>query len=655
MTPLATGRTSRLSAQFQPEVTDDQSGASIGASSGPVGLLLLTAWFGLASGLLELGMLFARKWWKGAGSLGALQLNPHFVGLVPVANLILFAACGLPLALLALSRRRFVPRLAAFVLCAIALLNVLLAIRGLHALAYVLLALGIACRVSRWTDLRRERFRRFVLRSLPVLALVAAVLVVTDLGRDGFSERRALAALPKAPAGAPNVLLIVLDTVRADHLSLYGYHRATSPHLAKLARRGVRFAHARAPAPWTLPSHASMFTGRWPHELSARDDRPLDASEPTLAEFLAARGYATAGFVANTFFCNPWYGLGRGFHHYEGDDRSLVATLRTSGLGRRIVRATVSARNARPDAYFDRKDAARINRDFLRWLPSRGDRPFFAFLNYYDAHDPYVPPDSAPRRFGLRPQGPADDELLRTWSVAGKLEPTPRNVALGRDSYDNCIAYLDEQLGQLFEELDRRGLLRNTVVIVTADHGEHFGEHGLFGHGNSLYGPEVHVPLLIVAPAGVPVDRVIPEPVSLRDLPATLADLLGFADQSPFPGRSLARLWEPSHPSAAESAVPVLSVLTAHGEARKKPKRRSHDLPPPTRDLPLSQSTVSLVADGKSYIRHADGREELYDLQNDPREEQNLAGTAEGLPRLEPFRRALDRLDRDYPPYRERE
>ena len=126
-----------------------------------------------------------------------------------------------------------------------------------------------------------------------------------------------MANLPQADSGTPNVLLIVMDTVSAQHMSLYGYPRDTTPNLARLARKGVRFQHARSTAPWTLPSHASMFTGRWPHDLSVGYGQPLDASAPTLAESLRDRGYATGGFVANTLYCSAETGLNRGFIHYE--------------------------------------------------------------------------------------------------------------------------------------------------------------------------------------------------------------------------------------------------------------------------------------------------------------------------------------------------
>ena len=144
-----------------------------------------------------------------------------------------------------------------------------------------------------------------------------------------------------------------MDDVRIDDLSVYGYDRETTPNLARLARRAIRFDQARSTAPWTLPSHASMLTGRWPHELSVTVDRPLDATYPTMAEFLAGKGYATAGFVGNTFYCNSWYGLDRGFSHYEDfHDNQVVSvfeTIRSSTLGLRLV-ATAGFESATPGA-----------------------------------------------------------------------------------------------------------------------------------------------------------------------------------------------------------------------------------------------------------------------------------------------------------------
>src|SRR5262249_26144673 len=154
----------------------------------------------------------------------------------------------------------------------------------------------------------------------------------------------------------------------------------------------------------------------------------------------------------------------------------------------------------------------------------RGRRPFFAFLNYLDAHSPYVTPAGFDRHFGVKPGSPADSHTLDQWFTLDKEKLGPRDLRLASDAYDDCLAYLDEQLGRLFDEPDRRGLLGNTLVIVTADHGEHFGEHRLYCHASSLYDPEIHVPLLALLPGGAHAGRSVAEPVSLRDLPATVAD-----------------------------------------------------------------------------------------------------------------------------------
>ena len=152
-----------------------------------------------------------------------------------------------------------------------------------------------------------------------------------------------------------------------------------------------------------------------------------------------------------------------------------------------------------------RKSAERINKDFLVWLDRHRQQgqsaPFFAFLNYYDAHHPYLPPESSSGpALGRKPGSAADTRLLKTWWDRDKRRLDPGDIELARDSYDRCIAYLDGQLGRLFAELERRGVLGETLVVVTADHGEHFGEQRLFGHGCSLYTPELHVPLLILPP-----------------------------------------------------------------------------------------------------------------------------------------------------------
>jgi arylsulfatase A-like enzyme len=606
---------------------------------GPIALMALAVWFGLVTGLLELALLLARQRFFHAAALGALQMNRHFLWMVPASSLLIFGACGLPLGLVARRWPRPALRLACYLLVTLALLALLLTIQGLYAVACVVLAVGLATRVAPRIEARAGQLRRLVRYSLPVFCGVVAVLALLSYHRVVLAERRALADLPPTAPGAPNVLLIVLDTLRADHLSPYGYKRDTTPNLARLAAQGVRFERARSTAPWTLPSHASLFTGRWPHELSATLECPLDATHPTLAEFLRDHGYVTAGFVANTFFCNSWYGLGRGFVHYEDyyQDNLVVSpeeVLRSSALGRRLLQVIGTATNTRPGVTNRRKDAARINDDFLGWHSAQGGRPFFAFLNYIDTHDPYTPPAGFDRHFGLRPETPADVATLQAWDQLDKTKLSPRQIALACDAYDDCLAYLDEQLGRLFAELGRRGVLDRTLVIVTSDHGEHLGEHRIFGHARSLYRPELDVPLLMVAPSGVPTGATVAAPVSLRDLPATIAERLGLGAASPFPGTSLARLWDPALARARSTADPVFSEVAVQTKVSRKPHRAPA----------LRGPMTSLVADGTIYIRNADGREELYDLDDDPAEARDLSGSADAAPILGRFRQSLERL-----------
>ena len=227
-------------------------------------------------------------------------------------------------------------------------------------------------------------------------------------------------------------------------------------------------------------------------------------------------------------------------------------------------------------------------------------------------------------------------ELIRTWHHGRKPKDIPkRDATLISDAYDDCLAALDEQLGRLFAALEHNGVLDHTLVIVTADHGEEFGEHGLYGHGKSVYRPETQVPLLVFGPSGtrIPEGLKIAEPVSLRDVAATIVERLGLTDDSPLPGSSLARFWQPSAAAPATDG-PVLSEVAIKTRISLRP----HHAPA------LRGPLASVVVDGKVYIRNARGREELYDLARDPAETDNLAGSPAARPALERCRIALDRL-----------
>ncbi len=496
-------------------------------------------------------------------------MSRQFVWLIPVTNLCLFLALGLGLCAVIFVRRRRGSWLALRLLCTLTLLpTAVMAVPQIYDWAWLLVSMGLATRLVPILEWHRAGFRRLVRVSLPVIAGLVAILATSMWAGDRIKERRE-AARPLPPPGSPNVLLIVLDTVAADHLSLHGYNRPTSTTLDELAGHGIRFDAVQAAAPWTLPSHAVMFTGKWPHELAAGWLTPLDAASPTLAEVMGAQGYATAGFVANKWYCASDSGLGRGFTVYRD---YLFPKLTAFGMSALVSRpmqwlpgiADFLDGRFGTDVFWrmgrymsglfnaNRLDAGMIDCLFLDWLSARSqpERPFFAFLNFSDAHDPYQLPELALHRFGVRPRTSRDVNMILNWSLWDKQGLSARDLAMARDAYDSCIAYVDEQLGRLIDELERRGILDTTWVIVAADHGESFGEHaGVFWHGTSLYRTELHVPLVILPPTRSRSPRVVSEPVSLRDMAATIVRPRGFPEPSAVsgavPGPVLARARRP--------------------------------------------------------------------------------------------------------------
>src|SRR6185312_12778134 len=381
------------------EIKDDALGVprdwgQVESGHGSAPLIAAAAWFGMLAGCLELvGMLTQRtldpRIW-----MDSLRTNHHFVWMIPLSNTLIFTSAGLLLSVLARYRPFSARRIAWRLYPGLAVLVILLPVKGLALIASIVLAVGIGVATGPTIERRAKRLARLIRSSLPILGAGLAALAVIWIVRLGTAERLALSRLPAAAPGAANVLFIVLDNVRAESLSLYGASRPTTPNLARIATRGIVFQGARSTAPWTLPSHASMFTGQWAHKLSVSWDRPLNDDYPTLAEFLGDRGYATAGFVGNTYYCNARYGLDRGFARYEDyyEKRSLspFEIVHSSGLGRGLLWSLGYMIKVEEGGNTQRKSTAMLNGDLLRWIDSRPrERPFFAFLNYFDAHSPF--------------------------------------------------------------------------------------------------------------------------------------------------------------------------------------------------------------------------------------------------------------------------
>jgi arylsulfatase A-like enzyme len=229
--------------------------------------------------------------------------------------------------------------------------------------------------------------------------------------------------------------------------------------------------------------------------------------------------------------------------------------------------------------------------------------------------------------------------LVGGWRTIDKSQLPPKYRELVRDSYDNCLSYLDCQLGELFDTLEHIGVLENTLVIVTADHGEELGEHGLYEHGESLYRPETRVPLLINLPGRGNARQVVQQTVSLRNLPATITDLVGMNKNSPFPGSSLTRLWRDGR---HEGASPLHNDDDGAISELSEP---NPTFPSQGRSPAARGSLISLADDEYVYIRNeGDGREQLFHETADPDEKTNLAKVGAMQPRLERLRRRLDQL-----------
>ncbi len=346
-----------------------------------------------------------------------------------------------------------------------------------------------------------KRFARLLL----VLLFVAA-------GSSGLGCAQASSSPPRA------ILLIVLDTLRADRLGSYGAERPTSPEFDTWVRSGRVYERALAPSPWTLPSFASLFTGELPSRHGAgvfeREDgeralAALDPALPTLAEQLARAGYATAAIVNNPYL-DPRFGLDRGFGHYD----------HVSGDNIRVRRADLMV------------DIA------LAWIDARGEAPFFMVLHLFDIHMNYDPPLAVRGRFTQghpsRLRLPvADFRAIRS----GRVPLGAAEVSFISAAYDEEILFVDGQLGRLRRGLEERGLADDLLIVLTSDHGEELFDHNGFEHGHAMWQELLHVPLVFWGP-GVRAGRES-GPVSLVDLYPTLLEAVGIQPPEQSAGRSL--------------------------------------------------------------------------------------------------------------------
>lgn len=533
--------------------------------------MLAAVWGALLFGLLE-GVVLALS-----------RLSPPILAPNKVSNEILWVAPLVHLlvlsitALVAAAVYRFLParmrrwppmRIAVGVFVFIGAFSAVVSPRLANTISTLVLALGLAVGATRLVSGKEARLERWMRRRLPWIPIALATVAIAVFAHGRLRERNAAAALGAPPANAINVLILMLDTVRKDRFT-----SDRAPNLTRLAENGAWFEQAWSTTSWSLPSQASVLTGR--HSFEHRADFPDIALNPevlTLGEHFGRRGYATGAFSSNSAWITPEH-LGRGFVRFR------VYIL--EDLVRRTIAGRIAERALRWVGLHKAgrgKDASQLSAQFLGFIDDYEDRPFFAYLCYMDVN----------RTFHRRALGTA------LW----ERPATPAEVLA---TYDTAITTLDAQLGELLAELDRRGALDRTLIVVLSDHGESFGDgilgdHEPSGHGSSLYPEQVQVPMFVVLPGTIAPRQRIGQVVSIRDIPATITALLG--DSTPaFPGRAL---------------------LTATDTTSSRPELATLD---------YGQHLVrSVFWDGWQYIAYPEEpqREELFNLRVDPSAQHNV-------------------------------
>jgi arylsulfatase A-like enzyme len=414
----------------------------------------------------------------------------------------------------------------------------------------------------------------------------------------------------------PNVVLIVLDTLRARNMSLYGYPESTTPFLDELAAKSVLFRNACAPSSWTLPSHASIFTGLYPSRHGANGKRnPLKSGTRTLARYLQEKGYSTVSFSAN-----PWvddrFGIMEGFetkhrfwHWIDSADPVPDA-----------FRKPLNGMEYRMRSWLLDKGACRINRAVRRDLAVR-ENPFFCFINYNETHSPYFPRLSFlkkhfPERsfFNLRRVSAISDD--REFYLFGDRPFPPENdMRTLHELYDLEIRYVDERLRSLFAVLEENRRLNDTLLIITSDHGESIGEHGLLKHSISLYDTLVKVPLLVRHPDFRAEEK--PGYVEVKQIFATIAAELF--------GEDAARFIDAANTRSLFSKNPEDTVFfeqpVVHLKRDSVMKKIGGEVL--RNGFWFDQKLKCAVRGGVKLIRSSTGRDELFDLNRDPEETTN--------------------------------
>jgi len=460
-------------------------------------------------------------------------------------------------------------------------------------------------------------------------ALIVSLFIYILYVRLG-NPRPVLEITPGLPKKEwPNILIIIGDTLRPDHLGCYGYPYPTSPNIDALAAEGALYENCTAQSSWSLPSHTSLFTGLYYSQHQTTFTNPfLDSRFVTLAQVLEAIGYQTASFCANPWV-GPQSGLLRGFNYtYTGFSSSEFI------IFHHLKKIPWLADLLKLREPLDDRD---ILKNIRKWFQRKYQpgKPVFIFANFFPSHLPYLPPEPFRSRFIKQRFTQVDQQLVRL--IAGFVAGEALSQEILKDAqkmemlyalYDGEVAFTDALIGEVFAELRARNLWRNTLVIFTSDHGDSLGEHGFFSHGNCLYEPLIHVPLIIRLPGVFPQGVKIASPVQHIDVFTTILGILKINPASletkevKYQGVDLRHLEDSPRLIASELAYIQPSVPIPSTWAAGQPS-----------------AIKAIKWDDYKYLRYDNGYEELFDLATDPREERNLVSSKPEL--VNQFRKRL--------------
>jgi arylsulfatase A-like enzyme len=445
--------------------------------------------------------------------------------------------------------------------------------------------------------MKKKHFSKKIKIALSVLLIGAVIISVTAY----FLQSK------KCANDNLNVILIVLDTVRADHMTSYGSKRNTTPFIDSIAKQGTLFTNAYSTSSWTLPSHGSLFTGLYSFSHGATQEHLyLEDKYITLAERLSLKDYQTVAFSANPF-------VGESTNMLQGFNRSyeILTKKRKKSIFQNIYQGFLNTIRQHP-----------LNVSIKKWwaLKYNPKKPYFIFINYMDAHAPYLPP----RRYANMMIEKKDFHRIRTipqdWPLfyTEEIQYTPEDLEFLNALYDAEIRYLDDAVKDLINFLEKRNALQNTMLVITSDHGENIGDHGLIDHVFSLYNTTLHIPLIIKHSSLFPAGSKCSQPAQINDLFKTISAACEI--QRGTQQEYLHSLFSENWINIPDSRISFSEYFYPE-QALGRFQENAADMKKLDR---FKRSLRSAQIQGQKIIEGSDGKNEFYDLRSDPDEEHDL-------------------------------